>query len=256
MADVRLAFDGVWKKFQRGECATSLRDLLPGLLGSLKRSGELQRGEFNSLKDISFEVRAGECLGIVGPNGAGKSTLLKLLAGIYLPASGKRVVQGKISSLFDISLGFEAEASGWENISYRSYLQGETPATVRDKIDAIAEFSELGEFLHMPVRCYSAGMKVRLAFSIATAINPEILLVDEALSAGDLAFQDKARQRIQELMEKAKLIVLVSHDLQSLGKLCDQIAWMDHGQIRRIGDPASTMRAYVEYMQGTAAAAA
>ena len=115
--------------------------------------------------------------------------------------------------MFDIALGFESEATGWENINYRSYLQGETPRTIKDKVQPIAEFSELGDFLDMPVRHYSSGMSVRLAFSIATAIEPEILLVDEVLSAGDMAFQEKARQRMKDMMKKAKIIVMVSHDL-------------------------------------------
>src|SRR5689334_18124842 len=139
-----------------------------------------------ALQDLTLHVGEGERLGIIGHNGAGKSTLLKLLAGIYPPTAGTRTVRGRISSLFDIALGFESEASGWENIRFRSFLQGETPSSVRRKIQAIAEFSELGEFLNMPVRYYSAGMLVRLAFSIATAIEPEVLLVDEVLSAGDL----------------------------------------------------------------------
>src|SRR5262249_42140244 len=126
-------------------------------------------------RDVSLRVGEGERLGIIGPNGAGKSTLLKVLAGIYPPTQGRRVVEGQISSLFDLTLGFEADSNGWDNIHYRSYLQGETPRGVRAKLAAIAEFSELGHFLDMPVRYYSAGMMVRLAFAIATAIEPQIL---------------------------------------------------------------------------------
>ncbi|MGH7193465.1 MAG: ABC transporter ATP-binding protein, partial [Candidatus Saccharimonadales bacterium] len=170
--------------------------------------------------------------------------LLRLLAGIYPPTSGQRRVSGQISSLFDIALGFEADATGWENIGYRSYLQGETPRTIRDKIDAIAEFSELGDFLNMPVRYYSAGMSVRLAFAIATAIEPEILLVDEVLSVGDLAFQEKARHRMREMMSKAKIIIMVSHDLGAIAKLCDRAVWMDHGTIRLSGPTAEVIAAY------------
>src|SRR5262249_47572013 len=137
--------------------------------------------EVAALKNLNLEVREGDRLGVIGHNGAGKSTLLKVLAGIYPPSEGTLTVEGQSSSLFDIALGFEQEASGWENIYYRGYLQGETPQTIRSKMEPIAEFSELGDFLKMPVRYYSAGMKVRLAFSIATAIEPEILLVDEVL---------------------------------------------------------------------------
>jgi ABC-type polysaccharide/polyol phosphate transport system ATPase subunit len=146
--------------------------------------------------------------------------------------------------LFDIALGFETEASGWENIMFRGYLQGETPQTIRDKMYPIAEFSELGDFLNMPVRYYSAGMMVRLAFSIATAIKPEILLVDEVLSVGDLAFQAKARERMRSLMSSARIVVVVSHDLGSLPDLCDRVLWLDHGKPHMIGPTEEVIEAY------------
>lgn len=197
-----------------------------------------------ALRDISIQFREGERIGIVGHNGGGKSTLLKVLAGIYPPTRGRRTVEGHISSIFEIALGFEMDASGWENISYRGYLQGETPKTLRSKLQPIAEFSELGHFLDMPVRYYSAGMLVRLAFSIATAIDPQILLVDEVLSVGDMAFQQKARQRMTEMMAKAQIIVVVSHDMDSLAKLCDRGIWMDHGRIRMTGPMGAVIDAY------------
>jgi ABC-type polysaccharide/polyol phosphate transport system ATPase subunit len=205
---------------------------------------------------VSLQFQRGERVGIIGHNGAGKSTLLKVLAGIYPPTSGRRLVEGRISSLFDLALGFEADATGWENIAYRGYLQGETPASIRDKMQPIADFSELGDFLNMPVRYYSAGMMVRLAFSIATAIEPEILLVDEVLSVGDLAFQEKARQRMREMMAKAELIVVVSHDLDSLALLCDRAVWMDHGHVRLIGPTAEVVQAYTDSVHGSKAQAA
>ncbi len=198
----------------------------------------------HALQEVSLQVHEGDRLGIIGHNGAGKSTLLKLLAGVYPPTSGRRVVDGQISSLFDIALGFEPEANGWENIMYRGYLQGETPKTIRNKIESIASFTELGDRLDMPVRYYSAGMLVRLAFSIATAIEPEILLVDEVLSVGDLAFQQKAAARMKEMIAKAQLIVMVSHDLDSLTDLCDQVVWMDHGRVRRLGPALEVIDAY------------
>lgn len=211
----------------------------------------------NALSDFTLEIKKGERLGVIGHNGAGKSTLLKVLAGIYPPTSGKLEVQGQISSLFDIALGFEQEATGWENICFRGYLQGETPTTIKDKMQPIADFSELGNFLNTPVRYYSAGMKLRLAFSIATAIEPEILLVDEVLSVGDMAFMEKAGQRMREMMDKAQLIVMVSHDLESIKRLCHRVVWMDHGRIRMIGRPHETIDAYTTWVsQGAMSQAA
>jgi ABC-type polysaccharide/polyol phosphate transport system ATPase subunit len=203
-----------------------------------------------ALRDVSLTIKEGERVGIIGPNGAGKSTLLKLLAGIYPPMRGRRLVEGRISSLFDIALGFEQDATGWENIFYRGYLQGETPRSVRAKMEPIADFSELGDFLNMPVRYYSAGMMVRLAFSIATAIEPEILLVDEVLSVGDMSFQDKARRRMQEMMGKARLIVMVSHDLDSLTALCERAIWMEQGQVRASGPVRQVATAYTNHVRG------
>ncbi|MCI0464829.1 MAG: ABC transporter ATP-binding protein [Gemmataceae bacterium] len=200
--------------------------------------------EVPALKGLNLEIREGERVGIIGHNGAGKSTLLKVLASIYPPTEGKITVEGNVSSLFEISLGFEQEATGWENIYYRGYLQGETPQSIRPKVQPIAEFSELGHFLDMPVRYYSSGMKVRLAFSIATAIDPEILLIDEVLSVGDMAFQQKARERMQDMMAKARLIVVVSHEMHSIRQLCHRAVWMDHGHIRMTGAPDEVIEAY------------
>ncbi len=212
--------------------------------------------EVQALREVSLRMNEGERVGILGHNGAGKSTLLKLLAGIYPPSSGRRVVEGQISSLFDLALGFEMDASGWENIGYRGYLQGETPRSLRKKEKAIAAFSELGDFLDMPVRYYSAGMLVRLAFSIATAIEPEILLVDEVLSVGDLAFQTKARQRMREMLAKARLIVMVSHDLPALAQFCNRAVWMDHGTVKQTGPSAEIIAAYTASVGTTPSQAA
>lgn len=205
--------------------------------------------EVRALDQVSLRFNEGDRVGIIGHNGAGKSSLLKLLAGVYPPTAGRLQVTGQVSSLFDISLGFEPEADGWTNIRLRGYLQGETPRSIRAKIPSIAEFSELGEFMDMPVRYYSAGMLVRLAFAIATAIEPEILLVDEALAAGDLAFQQKARQRIREMVASAKIVILVSHDLDSLTKLVDRMVWLDHGHVRQVGSPGEVVEAYRRHMQ-------
>jgi ABC-type polysaccharide/polyol phosphate transport system ATPase subunit len=206
--------------------------------------------EVHALCDLNFQVCPGERVGIIGHNGAGKSTLLKLLAGIYEPTQGQRLVEGRISSLFDLMLGFEPEATGWENIRYRGYLQGETPRSIRRKMDAIAEFTELGKFLDMPVRYYSAGMLVRLAFAIATAIEPEVLLVDEVLTVGDMSFQDRARRRMREMMAHAEMIVVVSHDLVALPEVCQRGIWLDGGRLRHDGPIAEVIQAYTESVRG------
>ena len=206
--------------------------------------------EVRALSNVNLTIREGDRLGIVGHNGAGKSTLLKLLAGVYPPTGGTRNVNGQVSSLFDLQLGFEPEASGWENIAYRGYLQGETPRTIKAKLQQIADFSELGDFLNNPVRHYSSGMLVRLAFSVASAIDPEILLVDEVLSAADLAFQKKCRQRMEDMIAKAHLIVMVSHDLESLSQFCNRAIWLDHGQIRQSGPTDEVIAEYTAAMGG------
>jgi ABC-type polysaccharide/polyol phosphate transport system ATPase subunit len=217
------------------------------LLGRMVRRSPKPLVEVKALDDFSLEISSGERLGIIGHNGAGKSTLLKVLAGIYPPTSGTLTVEGRISSLFDIALGFEPESTGWENICYRGYLQGETPRSLRPKIAGIAEFSELGKFLDTPVRYYSAGMRLRLAFSIATAIDPEVLLVDEVLSVGDMAFTEKAARRMHEMMDRAQLIVMVSHDLESIERVCQRVLWMDHGRVRQVGRPREVIDAYTAW---------
>jgi ABC-type polysaccharide/polyol phosphate transport system ATPase subunit len=198
----------------------------------------------HALTGINLTARDGDRLGVIGHNGAGKTTLLKTLAGVYPPTSGTRVVEGKICSLFDITLGFEYEATGWENIHYRAYLQGETPSSIRDKLEQIAEFSELGDFLNVAMRNYSAGMMMRLAFSIATAVDPEVLLIDEVLAVGDLAFLQKGRARMRELMNSARLMVIVAHDLQTIREMCNRVIWMTQGQIVMEGGPDEVIHAY------------
>jgi len=216
------------------------------ILKGLFRSSLNPAVTIHALSGVNLSAREGDRVGIIGHNGAGKTTFLKMLAGIYPPTEGSCAVEGKICSLFDITLGFEQEATGWENIAYRSYLQGVSPATLRKKIDGIGEFSELGEFLTLPVRNYSAGMRMRLAFSIATAADPEVLLIDEVLAAGDMAFQAKARARMRELMSSARLMVLVSHDLSTIGEVCNRVIWLKRGKVVQEGSPAEIVQAYAD----------
>ncbi len=204
----------------------------------------------HALNGVTLSARDGDRIGVIGHNGAGKTTLLKTLAGVYPPTAGTRVVEGKVCSLFDITLGFEQEATGWENILYRAYLQGETPASVRDKLDQIAAFTELGDFLNIAVRNYSSGMLMRLAFSIATAVDPEVLLIDEVLAVGDLAFLQKARARMKELMGTARLMVMVAHDLPTIREMCTRVIWMTHGQVVMEGNPDEVVDAYIAAVSG------
>jgi ABC-type polysaccharide/polyol phosphate transport system ATPase subunit len=208
----------------------------------------------HALSDVSLTATDGDRIGVIGHNGAGKSTLLKMIAGVYPPTRGTVAVDGTICSLFEIALGFEPEASGWENIRYRGYLQGETPKTLTAKVNDIAAFSELGDFLNIPVRYYSAGMMVRLAFSIATAAEPEVLLVDEVLSVGDAAFQQKAKQRMKEMMSRSRLMVMVSHDIKSVVELCTRGVWLEHGRVMMQGDPQEVADAYLASVAPVAAA--
>lgn len=209
-----------------------------------------------ALNRVSFDVADGDRLGVIGHNGAGKSTLLKTIAGVYCPTAGRVVVEGRIASLFDIMLGFEPDASGWENIYFRSYLQGETPRTIAPRVKAIAEFSELGEYLDMSVRYLSTGMAVRLGFAIATSIDPQILIVDEILGAGDMAFQEKARRRINAMISKAHLAVIASHDLQAIKSLCNRVIWMDHGHAKMFGPTDEVVAAYTANLNPTLSQAA
>lgn len=209
----------------------------------------------HALNGVSLSAGAGDRIGIIGHNGAGKSTLLRVLAGVYPPTSGSRVVTGKICSLFEIGLGFEMEANGWDNIAYRGYLQGETPRSLRAKTPEIAEFTELGDFLNLPVRFYSQGMLMRLAFAIATAVEPEVLLVDEVLSVGDMAFQSKAADRMRAMMAKSGAMVMVSHDLSSIRRMCTHVLWLQHGAVVMQGNPDEVCDAYVRSVAPAAAPA-
>jgi lipopolysaccharide transport system ATP-binding protein len=204
----------------------------------------------HALSDFTLTANDGDRIGVIGHNGAGKTTMLRMLAGIYPPTVGTCEVEGRICSLFDITLGFEQDATGWENITYRAYLQGETPATLRAKIDDIGAFSELGDFLTLPVRNYSAGMRMRLAFAIATSTNPEILLIDEVLAVGDMAFQMKARARMRELMSASRLMVVVSHDLNTILETCSHVLWMKHGKVVQQGPTEEVIKAYTESVGG------
>lgn len=217
--------------------------LIPGS----NRFSNFEHGErVHALKDISISLRDGDRLAIIGHNGAGKSTLLRVISGIYAPTSGKMVVDGRVSGMFEFATGFEMEQNGWDNIYLRGLMLGETPAEIIEKMPEIAAFSELGDFLNMPVKYYSSGMLIRLAFSVSTAIQPDILLLDEAIAAGDAAFIEKANRRMREMMNTSRVLILVTHSLATAEELCNRCIWLDRGMIRGEGTPKDMGKAYID----------
>jgi ABC-type polysaccharide/polyol phosphate transport system ATPase subunit len=208
-----------------------------------------------ALDQVSFHVGGGECVGVIGRNGAGKSTLLRAIAGVYASAAGTREVEGKIASLFDIAAGFEWNATGWENIHLRAYLQGETPNFLRDKLSAMAEFTDLGDMLDMPLKCYSTGRIMLLSFAIVTCCEPEILLVDEFLSTGDLQVREKAIAKMMEMLRQDRIVMIASHDLAFLRQFCSRVLWLDKGRIREDGPAEFVIESYIQATQSAKAIA-
>jgi ABC-type polysaccharide/polyol phosphate transport system ATPase subunit len=230
---------GVDLEFQVG---AERRDTLTSALRRRRSEPRL----VHALQGITLSIRSGERVGLIGHNGAGKSSLLKVMAGIYPPQRGTVITDGHICPLFEFVTGFEMEATGWENIRTRALLLGMSPREIDQKIDGIAAFSNLGEFLDIPVRHYSTGMFVRLAFATSTAVDPQILLLDEVMAAGDAAFIDSARQRMNELMERASIVVFASHSLDVLPTFCDRTVLLNHGRIVADGPTADVVRLYAE----------
>ncbi len=255
--------NGTWKlsKNLSNEMAISVRDVnvtyrtsfdkTPTFKSAVKRLG---RGEklvktVEALKDVSFEIKHGSVLGVVGHNGAGKSTLLRTLSGILPPSSGEIEVHGQVSTLLSLGVGFNTALSGIENIMLAGLASGMSRSEVLERREAIIEFAEIGDFIDLPVRTYSSGMSQRLAFSVAVNMDPEILLIDEALSAGDARFKVKAQAKMRELMESASTMVLVSHALSTIQDLCNDAIWLDHGNLMMQGDPKSVVSEYTKYMK-------
>ena len=204
------------------------------LVAVLKR--RLTYEEFQVLDDVSFEVKKGEVVGIIGKNGAGKSTLLKIIAGVMKPTSGKVTANGNIVPMLELGSGFDPELNGRENIFLNGAILGYSQEFLQEKYDEILEFSELGQFIDMPIRNYSSGMMMRLAFSIATVVQPEILIVDEILAVGDEGFQNKSKARMMELMSGGTTVLFVSHSLQQIEEMCDRVVWLDNHKIKMIGE--------------------
>jgi lipopolysaccharide transport system ATP-binding protein len=248
MTDSVISFDGVSKKFSRGSGHTSLRDLLPALgRGLLRRrkSTELQQQEFWAVRDVSFNVTRGNALGIIGPNGAGKSTTLKLLTKIMRPDLGRCQITGRTGALIELAAGFHPDLSGRENVFLQGAIMGMKRADIVRKLDDILAFSGLGEFIDTPVKRYSSGMNARLGFSIAANLEPDALVIDEVLAVGDMAFQQRCIERMQEFKRNGVAIVFVSHNLQAISSLCTQALFLA-GSVKAVGDPESVIQAYVE----------
>jgi len=209
----------------------SIKEYLVALL-----KHKLKYEEFLALSDVSFEIKKGEVVGIIGNNGAGKSTLLKVISGILTPSQGAVELKGNVVPMLELGSGFDFDLTGRENIFLNGAILGYSEAFLKSKYDEIVAFSELGDFINHPVRNYSSGMVMRLAFSIASMVDPDILIVDEILAVGDAAFQEKSYARMMEMMSHGTTVLLVSHNIDQIRRLCDRVIWLDHGKVVDIGD--------------------
>lgn len=223
---------------------TNLKEYLINLLLPKRTNLPQRENKLAALSNINLHLKEGDRIGIIGPNGAGKSTLLKIISGVLHPTSGAVRIKGNIQPLIEVGAGFNPEFSGRENIYLNGYMLGFSKKQITLKEKEIIEFSELGEFIDVPIKYYSSGMSVRLAFAIATSIEPEILVFDEMLSAGDLHFMEKAKKRMNALLEMAKILVFVSHDLKLVESLCKEVLVVNKGQIVFRGKPAEAIEYY------------
>ena len=208
--------------------------------------GKLLYNDFIALQHVSFTVEKGEILGLIGLNGAGKSTLLKILAGVLAPTTGKVMVKGKIAPLIEVGAGFDPELTARENIFLNGAILGHSEAYMKEHFQEIIDFAELQQFVDVPVKNFSSGMYARLGFSIATMVQPDVLIVDEVISVGDYRFEEKCEQRIRKMIEKGVTIIMVSHDNDLIQKLCSKVVWLDHGKVKAIGDTQEICSEYEE----------
>jgi homopolymeric O-antigen transport system ATP-binding protein len=249
----RIEFVSVWKKFRLGEVHNRLRDFIPALITrSATRRGrarDLREGEFWALQDVSFEVLPGQALGIIGPNGAGKSTVLKLLTRIMRPTRGRCSTVGRVGALLEVAAGFHPDLTGRENIYLQGAIMGMRRAETQRKFDQIVEFSGIPWFIDTPVKRYSSGMQSRLGFAIAAHMDPDVLMIDEALAVGDAAFQRKALEKVTELVRSEIPVVVVSHQLDAIASFCGQAILLEKGRVVRAGTPQECIAAY---LSGTA----
>jgi ABC-type polysaccharide/polyol phosphate transport system ATPase subunit len=235
---VVLEFQGVSKYFYRHGGRMLLRDRLAHLMHPESRE------RFYALRDVSFTLDHGESLAIVGLNGAGKSTLLNIATSLCDPSEGRVLVGGRVEALLELGAGFHPDLTGAENLRIKASLLGLTRRQVRERFDAIVEFSELGTFIDEPLRTYSAGMSMRLAFSVAINVDPELLIIDEVLGVGDQNFFNKCVEKIMEFRHAGKSILCVSHALDTLVRLCDRCLWLEHGRVVQLGQVKEVLQAY------------
>ena len=239
-----ITVDHVSMKFHMNTSKTT--NLKEWVVSFLK--GRLKYDDFLALQDISFEMKPGEVLGIIGQNGSGKSTLLKIISGVYKASAGTVRVGGRIAPMLELGSGFDYELSGRENVFLNGAILGYSEKFLKSKYDEIVEYAELQDFIMQPLKTYSSGMVTRLAFSIATQVEPEILIVDEILSVGDERFQRKSGARMQQMMAGGTTVLMVSHSLDQIRSLCTRALWLDHGRMMSIGETQRICDAYQDYM--------
>lgn len=242
MTDLTINLEEVGIRFEGDRNSGGFKDLLAARLTG--RNPNSFTYSVDALRQVNLRIGSGERVGLIGLNGAGKSTLLKVMAKIYPPTSGRVTVRGHVCPMFEFATGFEMNQSGWDNIRIRGLLLGMSPAEIEEKLPEIGAFTELGEFLDYPVRTYSAGMFVRLAFAVSTSINPEILLIDEVMGAGDIRFADKAKRRMYEFMEQGKILVFASHAAPLLESFCKRTIWLEAGGVRMDGETSEVLDCY------------
>ena len=235
--DIMIKVNDVSMRFNLGiEKGFSLKQAFVNLFDNNKRKAKREKNvDFWALKNVSFKINKGEVIGFIGSNGAGKSTLLKVVAGVMKPTKGSVEVYGNICPMIELGAGFDTQLTARENIYLNGAVMGYSKELIRSKFDEIVEFSELKDFLDVPVQNFSSGMVARLAFSIATIVDPEILIVDEILSVGDIAFQAKSEAKMMEMISGGTTVLFVSHSVDQIKKMCDRVVWIEHGVVQKIG---------------------
>ncbi len=247
--EAAIEVSGLWKKFHRGQQHDSLRDLIPAigrrLTGRALARDALADGDFWALRDVNFEVRRGEALGIIGPNGAGKSTMLKTLSRILRPTRGRCRIRGRVGALIEVAAGFHMDLTGRENVYLQGAIMGMPRDEIRRKLDSIVDFAGIERFIDTPVKRYSSGMNARLGFAIAAHLSPDVLIIDEVLSVGDMAFQQKCVDRMNAFKREGVAIVFVSHNMQAVSSLCDRALFLK-STVCAIGPVQDVIGSYLE----------